>query len=163
MAKKDVEARDEREEMDADHAELRVYELGFHIDPELPTEEARKVYDRVRGAITKAGTVVAEGEPQKVPLAYTVSRTEPSGRRDFDSSYFSWVAYETDGAGHEAVAALAREEKAIFRFLDIRTDKESALHFSEMQELLAKAPQPEGEEGEVSDTEIDQALKEVSA
>lgn len=161
MAKKEKEAVEATEELDANHAEPRVYELGFHLDPELGAEEAKKTFDKVLAVIEKAGSVVAVGEPQKIALAYTVSRSETGGRRDFDTSYFAWIAYEADGAGHEAVAAMAREESRIFRFLDVRTDKESAKHFAEMQELLAKAPQPEGEE-EVSDTEIDQALKEVA-
>lgn len=162
MAKKDIEALDERDAESVDHAEPRVYELGFHIDPELGAEEAKKVFTRINEGIQKAGTVIAVGEPQKIPLAYTVSRMETGGRRDFDSSYFAWIAYEADGNGHEAVGELARDTSAIFRFLDIRTTKDAARHFFEMQELLAKVPTPEETEEEVSDAEIDQALKEVA-
>lgn len=163
MAKKEKEAVEMTEEMDSDHAELRVYELGFHIDSEVPFEEARKTFEGMRAAVEKVGTIVAIGEPQKIPLAYTVSRSEPQGRRDFDSSYFSWIAYETDGKGHDAVGEAARSEGRIFRFIDVRTTKEEAKHFSEMQELLARTPEPEHAEDEVSETELDAALKEVSA
>lgn len=155
------EAPLEREEMDADHAEARVYELGFHIDPELTAEEAKKTYGALRSLMESVGTIIAEGEPLKIPLAYTVSRGETAGRRDFDSSYFSWIAYETDGAGHTQVAEAARAESRIFRFLDIRTTKEEAKHSAEMTELLAKVPSEEEVE-EVSDAEIDAALKEVA-
>lgn len=160
MAKKDIE-RDEREEAEADHAELRVYELGFHIDPELGAEEAKKVFQGLKDRIEVAGTIVAEGDPQKVELAYTISRGESAGRRDFNTSYFGWVAYETDGKGHEAIAEAARAEGRIFRFLDIRTDKEAAKHSAEMHEILVKAAQKTDSEEEVSDTELDNALKEV--
>jgi ribosomal protein S6 len=154
------EERDMREEEGADHADMRVYELGFHLDPELSETDAKAAYQAIRGEIASAGSVVAEGEPQKIQLAYTVSRTEQGRRRDFDASWFSWVAYETDGAGHEKIAEVARADKRIFRFLDIRTDKEAAKHSAEMHELMAKASEPqEGEE--VSDTELDNALKEV--
>ena len=162
MAKKDKEAVDAVEEMDADHAELRVYELGFHVDPELSADDARKTFENVRTMIEGVGTIIAVGEPQKIPLAYTVSRSETGGRRDFDASYFSWIAYETDGKGHEAVGEAAKAEGRIFRFIDVRTTKEEAKHFSEMQELLLKTPEPEHTEDEVSDTELDQALKEVA-
>lgn len=155
MAKKDI-APEEALEMEADHAEARVYELGFHIDPELSVEEAKKVYQAIR---TKAGTVVAEGEPQKIPLAYTISRGETAGRRDFDSAFFAWIAYEIDGAGHEAVLELVKGDTRVFRFLDVRTTKEAAQHSAEMSELLAKVEPEESEE--VSDVELDAALKEV--
>lgn len=160
MAKKDIE-RDEREETDADHAELRVYELGFHLDPELGAEEAKKAYQAVRSQIEAVGTLVAEGEPQKVQLAYTISRSETAGRRDFDASYFAWIAYETDGKGHEAIAEAARAESRIFRFLDLRTDKEAAKHSAEMHEIMLKNAEKAPEDEEVSDTELDNALKEV--
>ncbi len=160
MAKKS-EALDERTEMEADHAEPRVYELGFHIDPELPTEEVKKVYQGLRSKIADTAEVVAEGEPQKIQLAYTISRSETAGRRDFDASYFAWVAYESNGEGHDAIQAAARAESRIFRFIDLRTTKEGAQHAAEMHEIMAKAAIKEELEEEVSDVEIDAALKEV--
>jgi ribosomal protein S6 len=164
MAKKEKEALEGQEElMDADHTELRVYELGFHIDPELSPEEAKKAYQAVRAAAEKAGGIVAEGEPRKVALAYTVSRSENAGRRDFDASYFSWIAYEANGEGHQAVTEVAKDDTRIFRFIDLRTTKDEARHASEMQELLAKTPEPKEAEEEVLDAELDAALKEVAA
>lgn len=164
MAKKEKEAVAAAEEvLDTDHAELRVYELGFHLDPELSVEEAKKAFEAIRAVAEKAGSMVAEGEPRKIPLAYTVSRSQTTGRQDFDASYFCWMVYETDGAGHEAVIAAAKGDTRIFRFLDIRTTKEEARHSAEMQELLARMPEPQEGEEEVSDTELDAALKEVAA
>lgn len=161
MAKKEMEGA-MPEEMDADHAELRAYELGFHIDPELTADEAKKAYQAVRAVAEAAGAIIAEGEPQKIPLAYTVSRSETAGRRDFDSSFFAWIAYETDGEGHEKVVEAARADSRIFRFLDIRTTKDAAKHSAEMFELMAKMAPEEGAEGEVSEAELDAALKEVA-
>ncbi|KND51139.1 MAG: hypothetical protein ABA06_02380 [Parcubacteria bacterium C7867-001] len=166
MAKKEKEVlENEAELIDADHAEKRVYELGFHIDGELPAEDAAQVYKHVREQIAKAGEVVAEGEPQKVQLAYVVSRMETAGRRDFSASFFAWIAYETDGEGHQAVQEAVRAEKSVFRFLDIRTDKDAARHAAEMHEIMLKAAEKagadEGQDEEVSDSEIDAALKEV--
>jgi ribosomal protein S6 len=149
---------------DDDLAETRVYELGFHLDPELPQEEMKKVYQSIRDRITAVGTVIAEGEPTKIPLAYTISRQETTGRRDFDSAFFCWIAYEADGAGHEDIASFARSQSAIVRFLDIRTTKDAAKHSAEMHELFAKEAlksEASDEEEEVSDVELDAALKEA--
>lgn len=152
------------EELQADGGEMRVYELGFHLDPELPQEEAKKAYQGMRDLIAKVGTIVAEGEPTKIPLAYTISRQETTGRRDFDSAFFCWIAYETDGAGHEQIASAARTESRIIRFLDIRTTKEEAKHSAEMQAVYADAAAAAAaaeEEETVSETELDAALKEA--
>ena len=160
MAKKEVE----RDQEDTNHAEPRVYELGFHIDPELGTEEAKKVYQGLRAKAEAAGSLVAEGEPQKIQLAYTVSRKETGGRRDFDASFFAWIAYEATGEGHDAVLEAVQAENRVFRFIDLRTDKEAARHAAEMHEIMAQeaskaAKEPEEE---VADAEIEQALKEVA-
>lgn len=153
----------QEEVVDADHAEMRVYELGFHLDPELPQEEAKKAYQGIREQIASVGPIIAEGEPAKVQLAYTISRHETAGRRDFDSAFFSWIAYETDGQGHDAVTAAARAESRIIRFLDIRTTKEEAKHSAEMQAVYASAAEGAASEEEetVSEVELDAALKEA--
>lgn len=163
MAKADKEEREDarEEEVDADHSEPRVYELGFHIDGELPDAEAKKIYTSLREKIAEVGEVVAEGIPQKVQLAYTVSRMEHGGRRDFNVSFFAWIAYEADGKGHEAVGEAVRATLPVFRFLDIKTTKEGAKHSAEMQEIFLKNAQENPPEEEVSDTELDAALKEV--
>lgn len=146
----------------ADMTETRVYELGFHLDGELPQEEVKKAYQSIRDRITAIGTVVAEGEPTKVPLAYTISRQETTGRRDFDSAFFCWVAYEADAAGHDDLLEFVKGQSSIIRHLDIRTTKDAAKHAAEMHELFARAAleQPVSEE-EVSEVELDAALKEA--
>lgn len=147
---------------DTDLAETRVYELGFHLDGELPQEEVKKVYQSIRDRISAVGTVIAEGEPTKVPLAYTISRQETTGRRDFDSAFFCWIAYEVDGAGHEDIAQFARSESTIIRFLDIRTTKDAAKHAAEMHEFFMRTAEEEAAtEEEVSEVELDAALKEA--
>lgn len=147
-----------------DLSETRVYELGFHLDGELPQEEVKKVYQGIRDRISAVGTVVAEGEPTKVPLAYTISRQETTGRRDFNTAFFCWISYEVDAAGHEDIATLARSEASIVRFLDIRTTREAAKHAAEMHELFAKQALEQdqlNEEEEGADADLDQALKEA--
>lgn len=147
------------QELEAGYNESRVYELGFHIDPELPQEEVKKTYQALR---EKASKLVTEGEPQKIPLAYTISqKVQGGGRRDFDTAYFAWFAYEADAAEHEAIVEAAKAEARLIRFIDLRTDAETAKHAAEMHEIYAKMGEGQQTDGEVSDTELDAALKEA--
>lgn len=149
------------QELAAGNNETRVYELGFHIDPELPQEEVKKTYQSLR---EKASSLVAEGEPQKIPLAYTISqKVQGGGRRDFDSAYFAWFAYEADLAEHEALVETAKGEARLIRFIDLRTDPDTAKHAAEMHEIYAKMGEGQQPEGEVNDTELDAALKGAGA
>ena len=151
-------------ETEAGYNESRVYELGFHLDPELPQDEAKKTYQALRDVISSNGTIVAEGVPQKVQLAYTISRSVDHMRRDYDSAYFAWIAYSTEGAGHDTVLSAARAEMNIIRFLDIRTEKEAAEHAAEMHEIYAKAAEQQHAVPEdVVETDLDAALKDVVA
>lgn len=153
---------------ETDGGEPRVYELGFHLDPELPSEEAKKAYRGVRALIASKGALIAEGEPEKIQLAYTISRTEVGGRRDFDSAYFSWIAYEVGALEHAEIVAAASADARIIRFIDLLTDKEAVRHAAEMREIAAKARTPE-EEPQAADqeavlgAELDAALEGVAA
>lgn len=144
-----------------DNGEPRVYELGFHLDPELPTEEVKKAFQVVRGLIEEKGTIVAEGEPERVQLAYTISRQEVAGRRDFDSAYFSWIVYEATAPNHADILAAANANKQIVRFIDLITTKDAARHAIEMRELSQKVPSVAEDTEAAAGAELDAALENV--
>jgi ribosomal protein S6 len=140
-----------------------VYELGFHLDPELPTEEVKKAYQAIRESITEKGALVAEGEPQKIPLAYTISRQETSGRRDFDSTYFSWITYEMTPESHTDIISAVGADKRVIRFIDLLTTKDIARHAVEMQELSEKTQKRTPDPEAALDAELDAALESAVA
>ena len=159
-------ATQEDTEMEGDITEdgdgTRVYELGFHIDAELPTEEVKKAYHEVRDLIASKGTIVAEGEPIQVQLAYTISRQETSGRRDFDSAHFAWIVYEASAANHADVVGAAGANKRLIRFIDLVTTKDAARHSQELRELSLKVPERAEDAEAVAGAELDAALESAA-
>lgn len=160
-AKKGEEAQEEIAQ--EERGGSRVYELGFHIDPELPHEEIKSVYQAIREHVASRGVLVGEGEPYKVQLAYTLSKMNPSGRRDFNSAFFSWIAYETSIERHEEILAFANEQRHIIRFIDIITSKEAVRHAEEVRDMRERLNQEEEEGRAVSDTDLDTALETAAA
>ena len=163
MAKQDIDMRAD-ESSENDGSEPRVYELGFHLDPELPIEEVKKAYQTIRELIMRSGTLVAEGGPEKIQLAYTISHQETSGRRDFNSAYFSWIVYEAPATGHAEIITAANTDKRIVRLIDLLTTKDAARHAVEMRELSLKTPERAGrvEDAEVvAGAELDAALEHI--
>jgi ribosomal protein S6 len=140
-------------------AEVRIYELGFHLDPELPIEEVKKAYQAIHDLIALKGTIVTEVEPEKIQLAYTISRQEVAGRRDFNSAYFAWIVYEMTAMDHAEVISAAGANKLIVRFIDLITTKDEARHAFEIHEILAKVPEAKADSEEVLNTELDAALE----
>lgn len=149
------------ETLDSD-SEPRVYEIGLHLDPELPTEEVKKAYQEIRTFIEKMGTIVAEGEPEKIQLAYTIARQETVGRRDFDSAYFAWITYEATPSNHAEILTSANVYKRIIRFIDLLTTKDSARHSVEMHELALKTPERVDTAETVLGTELDAAIENAA-
>lgn len=146
--------------------EARVYELGFHIDPDKSEKDTQNIFDSIKQTAEKAGSIIAIGAPHKITLAYTISRMSPKGREDFNGSYFAWLAYEAGVAGHDAVLEKVKKENAIFRFLDIKTTKEEAklgeeLHNARMESAQAKPEEEKEVDAEAIDMELDAVLKEA--
>lgn len=166
MAKKGValeESTNTDSGLPAQAGEVRVYELGFHLDPALASEEAKSAYQEIRALIESKGEIVAEGAPEKVALAYTISRAATSGRRDLDSAYFAWIAYEASVAAHGEVVSAAGADPRIIRFIDLVTDKETAHAAGERAELLAKIPErPIDAEPVSEDVALDAALESAT-
>ncbi|MBU6321035.1 MAG: 30S ribosomal protein S6 [Patescibacteria group bacterium] len=150
------------EGLETEAGEARIYELGSHLDPELGVEEAKKAYNEIRALVTKQGEVVAEGEPQKIPLAYTISRQETAGRRDFDSAYFAWIAYEASAEAHEEIVAAMRGDARVIRFIDLATEKAAAQAAAERAALAEKVEAPEGQTEAADDAALDAALENAT-
>lgn len=161
MAKQDLN-NEEEEIVEDEGSEPRVYELGFHLDPELPTEEVKKAYKTIRSFIESKGVLVAEGEPEKIQLSYTISLQETTGRRDFNSAYFSWIVYEASAENHSEVITMAKADKHIVRFIDLVTTKDAARHSVELHELSLKTPERTKEPDAVSGVELDAALERAA-
>src|SRR3989344_8626878 len=157
-SREDIEIAGIDETLSEEGCGSRVYELGFHLDPELPSEEVKKAYQAIKEEVGKQGSLVAEGDPEKIPLAYTISRQEQSGRRDFDSSFFAWIAYETSAPNHAKVLEAAKADVRVIRFIDVITSKDAARHAAEMRLMATKITAEVREEG-VSDEQIDDALE----
>jgi len=161
-------AKNQDEEVRADESsedtgsEPRVYELGFHLDPELPTEEAKKAYQEIHKFVEEMGTIIAEGEPEKIQLAYTISRQDTAGRRDFDSAYFAWIVYEATPLNHDEVLTSTNVDKRIIRFIDVLTTKDAARHAVEMHELAMKTPEHAEESEKAPSDELDAALENAA-
>lgn len=162
MAKKQDEKVSAQETLESESSESCVYELGFHLDPELPTEEVKKAYQSMRSVIDEKGVIIAESEPVRIQLAYTISRQEVSGRRDFDSAYFSWIVYEVSAENHAEIVKSVSADKRIVRFIDLRTTKDAARHSVELREISMKTPATQEDQEAAIGTELDIALESAT-
>ena len=153
MAKKNLEEQEDGVLEDVG-SDPRVYELGFHLDPELPVEEVKKAYQMILQLIKSKGILVADCEPEKIQLAYTISRQETTGRRDFSSAYFAWIVYEALAENHSEVITTVSADRRVIRFIDLITTKDAARHSLEVHEISMKT-QERNKEKETEETTVD--------
>lgn len=146
----------------ADDGSPRVYEIGFHLEPELPTEEIKKAYGEVRDIVAQDGAIIAEAEPVQIQLAYTISRPETTGRRDFSSAHFAWIAYEANAESHSRIISAAAADKRIIRFIDLVTTKEAARHAEELRDMALKMPEKTEDIETAAGAELDAAIEGVT-
>jgi ribosomal protein S6 len=120
MAKK-VELTQEDQQL-----ENRVYELGFHFVSTIVEDEVAVQFSHLKSLIEKrGGQFIAEEMPKFKNLAYPISKTVKTDRKNHLSSYFGWVKFEINP---EEIIPLEKEIKAfgpMLRFLLIKTVKEN--------------------------------------
>ncbi len=153
-----------KEAAEAHEAVLKVYELGSHIISSIPEEEVGKVYESLKGLITKAGgTIVAEEAPKLMDLAYVMIKHVHGKNVRHATANFSWIKFEIDPAQipeiHDAVA----KNDNILRFIIVKTVKESTLYGHKFAEVAKEGRRERREKPEAPEAkpEADQAVDSV--
>jgi len=151
----------------ADVSRLPVYEVSFHIVPQVGEDGVSAVVEKVRRALGDA-EIISEGFPQKMSLAYVVERAEQGKREKFSDSYFGWLKFATQREAIPALAEALRADRSILRHLIIETTREDltakpvrAVFTSDRLEgkTLEKPTATPEKGGEVSQEELDKSIE----
>jgi len=128
--KKSVQAHD----TDAE-AISRVYEVGYHINPEAKEDDLEAIVAGIRSVIEKAGgTFIAEGSPSLIKLAYEIPVKLGGKITEFDRAFFGWIKFEAPTETAHTLEDSLKKSKDVIRSIVFRTVREDTrTHF--------KAPQ----------------------
>ena len=158
-----------KKEIQADGAEPRIYEVGFHIVPTIPEEEVALVVNTIRDAIETAnGMVIAEEHPVLTELSYTMDHNVANKRSRFDSGYFGWLKFQADPERIAAVKDAMESNERVFRFLIIKTVRENTMAKKAPRGMKRAGAATSKEEGasevvkeRISDEELDKTIAEL--
>ncbi len=142
---------------------VNVYEIGFHLIPTTGEEEVGARAADVRAFIEEAGgTIIEEGFPALISLAYTI--VAKAGK--FDRAYFGWTKFESAPTVIAHLKEFADHNPSIFRYLIIKTTRDSGADKKPLIQLV-NADELEGGEDEskafVSEEELDKSLEGMIA
>jgi ribosomal protein S6 len=150
-----------------------VYELGYHLLPNLSDEEVLKEVTDFKGLIEKnGGSLVAEEAPKPMHLAYTMVKKQEGKNARFDNSFFGWVKFEISAEGQLSVNEEVDQNKNVLRFIIIKTLREYVplQHKELFKEPEQEAPKPISKpvmekkstgDKPISDAELDKSIEDL--
>lgn len=161
------------EENTTEEVDLTVYELGYHLLPTLAADAVDAGVGTLRAAIEKHnGAFIAEGTPESIDLAYTITKSEGGKHTHFDKAHFGWIKFEMAASEVPALRELLEGDKNLLRFVLFKTVREDTradvqiAHAGVLREVatvgtIEKPATAEEEKGEISEEAIDRSIEEL--
>ena len=160
----------EEDTMDGD-IDPRVYELVYHIIPDVSEEEAPREAAAIKEFIKEhGGTVISEEAPKHIDLAYDMFRTENGKKERFETAHFGGIKFEMDPTNVIEVKNVLDSNKNILRHIIFKTVKENTRAEIRLPQVrserkheapLKVTPKKEEQSVPVSEEALDKSIKEI--
>ena len=107
----------------------QVYELGYHIVSTVAEENLPKEVLALKAIVLKdGGSLVSEGEPKLINLAYSMTKSVADIKKKFNTAYFGWLKFETKSELIPVIKKAVDQNPHILRYLLIKTVRENTLY-----------------------------------
>jgi len=107
---------------------VQVYELGYHIVSTVAEENLPKEVESLKAIILKdGGSLVSEGEPKLINLAYSMTKSVADTKKKFNTAYFGWIKFETKSELMPSIKKAVDANPHVLRYLLIKTVRENTM------------------------------------
>lgn len=146
--------------------EPRIYEIGYLLSPAIRDEDLEARTTDLKESLSKLGaTVISEGNPEFIDIAYEMSRIIENKRVRFNQGYFGWFKIEINPATMAEVKEVLDKNTLLIRYLLISATKENTVIGKKSLGKILKGSRKDESvtDGESVDEEIipDEKLDEV--
>ena len=118
----------EKEEVQKNSEESRVYELGFLIVPQVAEDKVVEKVEELKKSIkTQGGDVFAEGEPVLKTLAYEITVLVSNKHYKYTEGYFGWLKFDMPTEKINALEVECKKNSDLVRFTIVKTVREDTL------------------------------------
>jgi ribosomal protein S6 len=118
----------EENETQVEVSDNSVYEVGFHLVPDITEEKLPEAFGNIKEVLTKSGaTVISEEFPKLTTLAYTMEKTINNKIERFRDGNFGWIKFEVEGAEIAKIDAALRLRTDVIRHLIVTTVRENTI------------------------------------
>jgi len=144
---------------------MHVYEASFLIVPSVSEDKVGDEFSAIRSGFEATGaSVIAEGFPQILDLAYTMERIVDTKKQKFNTAYFGWIKFDLPVASISNIKDMLDKNKNVLRHLIIKTVRENTMYTPDLPETSAaelssdEVPATEAEKSEKAGKEIDKTI-----
>jgi ribosomal protein S6 len=122
----------------------QVYELGYHIVSTVAEENLPKEAEALKAIVLQdGGSLVSEGEPKLINLAYSMTKSVADIKKKFNTAYFGWLKFETKSELMPLIKKAVDANPNVLRYLLIKTVRENTLYTPKLNtRALAKEEAP---------------------
>jgi len=107
---------------------LQVYELGYHIVSTVAEENVPAEAEALKAIVLQdGGSLISEGEPKLINLAYSMTKSVADVKKKFTSAYFGWIKFETKSELMPTIKKAVDAYPNVLRYLLIKTVRENTL------------------------------------
>ena len=115
----------------------KVYEVGFHILPNVAEDDLGVRVTAIRDIIeSNGGRMIADEFPKHMELSYPMVKIASNKRATYNSSYFGWMKFDADPKGIKAVEIALKADEFVLRFILVKTVRENTM--APKKALMAK-------------------------
>ncbi len=108
---------------------VQVYELGYHIVSTVAEENLPKEVETLKAIVLKdGGSLISEGEPKLINLAYSMTKSVADIKKKFNTAYFGWLKFETKSELMPMIKKAVDANPNVLRYLLIKTVRENTLY-----------------------------------
>jgi ribosomal protein S6 len=143
--------------------EVKLYELGFHLNPAITDDQVSLKIDEIKKVLTDNNAeVVKEGGPQSMKLAYEITKAINGKNERFTTATFSWIKFNTNSEDIEKIKEEIDSNDSIIRSLIAKTedDEEHSTSKIAKEEENEEVEEKEGEKSEESKKEDSEKTEE---
>jgi ribosomal protein S6 len=108
--------------------EPRIYEIGYLLSPAIRDEDLEaRATDLKESLIKLGGSIISEGNPEFIDLAYEMSRVIENKRVRFTQGYFGWFKIEIDPSKMTEAKEILDKNTLLIRYLLIGATAENTV------------------------------------
>ena len=142
--------------------EPRIYEIGYLLSPAIRDEDLSTRETELKESLTKLGaTVISEGAPEFIDLAYEMSKVIDNKRVRFTQGYFGWFKIEIDPSKMAEAKEILDKNTLLIRYLLVGTVRENTvIGKKSLGKILKGSRKGSDESVETSEELVDEVIPE---